>query len=160
MKTPADSAGPVIVERTYDAPVEEVWRALTDVEGMRCWYFDLPAFRAEPGFAFRFTVHHEGRDFDHRCRVTEVVPYRLLAYTWRYAGEEGDSLVTFELFPEGGRTRLRVTHEGLESLPPRPEFGRDRFLEGWNSLLGTCLPEYLASRGTGRAEDSPAPSGG
>ena len=35
----------VVVERTLDAPVARVWKALTDVDQMRQWYFDLKEFR-------------------------------------------------------------------------------------------------------------------
>ncbi|MCL4540124.1 MAG: hypothetical protein M1378_11115 [Bacteroidetes bacterium] len=30
-----------------------------------------------------------------------MVPQKKLAYSWRYEGHEGNSRVTFELFPKG-----------------------------------------------------------
>src|SRR5690606_28086515 len=45
---------PVVVEKTYDAPVRRVWEALTNKEQMKQWYFDVDDFRAEEGFSFRF----------------------------------------------------------------------------------------------------------
>ncbi len=39
-----------------------------------------------------------------------------LQYSWRYDGYEGNSFVTFELFAEGDKTRVKLTHEGLETL--------------------------------------------
>ena len=60
----------------------------------------LKEFKPEVGFEFEFIVEHEGTKYHHLCRVTEVIPQRKIAYTWRYKGEEGDSLVTFELFAE------------------------------------------------------------
>ena len=50
--------------------------------------------------------------FVHLFKVTEVVPQKKLAYTWRYKDFEGSSLVSFELFEEGDKTRLRLTHTG------------------------------------------------
>ena len=41
-------ADAVVLERTFDAPIERVWNALTDVEQMRQWYFDLKEFKADP----------------------------------------------------------------------------------------------------------------
>ena len=35
----------VIIEQTLNAPVELVWDALTNVEKMRKWYFDLAEFK-------------------------------------------------------------------------------------------------------------------
>ncbi len=124
----------IVVERTFDAPVARVWKALTDVEQMRVWYFDLKEFKPEVGFEFEFIVEHEGRKYHHLCRVTEVIPQRKIAYTWRYQGEEGDSLVTFELFAEGGKTRLKLTHEGLETFPATPSFARKNFETGWSAI--------------------------
>src|SRR4029450_4326223 len=100
MTTENQLAEAVIVERTFDAPVELVWSALTDVDQMRQWYFDLKEFKPEVGFKFEFVVEHEGNTYHHLCKVTDVIPEKKIAYTWRYKGEPGDSLVTFELVPE------------------------------------------------------------
>ncbi|HEY1009998.1 MAG TPA: SRPBCC domain-containing protein, partial [Daejeonella sp.] len=45
---------PLIVERTYHAPIERVWKAITNKDQMKEWYFDLSEFRAEKGFKFSF----------------------------------------------------------------------------------------------------------
>src|SRR6266576_5975248 len=102
----------VIVERTLNAPVARVWKALTDVEQMRACYFDLKEFKPEVGFEFEFVVEHEGNNYHHLCRVVEVIPEKKIAYTWCYKGEPGDSLVSIELSPESEKTRLKLTHTG------------------------------------------------
>ncbi len=68
MTTKNQLAEPVIVERTFSAPIARVWKALTDVEEMRRWYFDLKEFKAEVGFEFEFTVEHEGVKYCHLCK--------------------------------------------------------------------------------------------
>lgn len=98
MTTKNNLAEAVVIERTFTAPIARVCKALTDVEEMRRWYFDLKEFKPEVGFEFKFSVEHEGVKYCHLCKITEVIPQRRLAYTWRYKGHEGDSLVTFELF--------------------------------------------------------------
>src|SRR2546426_10589254 len=143
MTTKSNLGEAVIVERTLNAPVARVWKALTDVDQMRVWYFDLKEFRPEVGFEFQFVVEHEGNVYDHRCRVTQVIPNKKLAYTWRYAGQPGDSLVTFELFPEGDQTRLKLTHEGLGSFPALPAYARKNFMEGWTQIIGKSLVEFV-----------------
>ncbi len=50
MTTKSDVTEPIIVERTFNAPVARVWTALTDVNEMRQWYFDLKEFKSEIGF--------------------------------------------------------------------------------------------------------------
>jgi uncharacterized protein YndB with AHSA1/START domain len=141
MKT--DLAEAVVVERTLNAPAARVWKALTNVEQMRQWYFDLKEFKAEVGFEFEFVVEHEGNTYHHLCKVTEVVPQKKIAYTWRYKGEPGDSLVTFELFPESNMTRLRLTHEGLETFPKTPAYARKNFEAGWTAIVGTELKGFV-----------------
>ena len=137
------NAQPIIMERTYGAPVEKVWQAITDKEQMKQWYFDMPAFEPEVGNEFTFTGENEGRIFKHLCKVTEVIPNKKLSYTWRYDGAEGESHLTFELFEEGEETRVKLTHEGLETFPQTKDFKRENFVEGWTHILGTSLKAFL-----------------
>ena len=136
---------PFVFERTYNATASKVWQAITNKDDMRNWYFDLPEFRAEPGFEFEFSAgRDEGHQYLHACRVIEVVPGKKLTYTWRYPGYDGNSFVTFELFEEQNGTRVRLTHEGLESFPANnPDLARDQFAEGWRQIIGESLKKYV-----------------
>ena len=134
---------PLIVERTYNAPIDTVWQAITDKDQMKQWYFDLPEFRPEVGFEFSFEGGNEGRMYTHLCRIVEVIPGRKLRHTWVYEGYEGESFVTFELFPEGDKTRVKLTHEGLETFPPLDDFRRENFEQGWTEIIGTSLKEFV-----------------
>lgn len=141
---------PIIVERTFNAPVAKVWRAITDKNEMKSWYFELSEFKAEPGFKFEFFGGEEGgKQYLHLCEITEVIPEKKLAYSWRYDGDAGNSLVTFELFEqeEGDRTLLRLTHEGVETLwrEDDPNFARESFMAGWDHIVHKSLKEYLES---------------
>jgi len=133
----------VVIERTFAAPVARVWQALTDVGEIKQWYFDLKEFKPEVGFEFEFIVEHEGMKYHHLCKITEVIPQEKLAYTWRYKGHEGNSLVTFELFADGDNTRLKLTHEGLETFPKTPSFARKNFVEGWTQIIGSSLKDFV-----------------
>lgn len=137
---------PLVVERTYNAPVEKVWRALTDYGLIKQWYFNMKDFKPEVGFEFEFTGEAEGETFLHRCVVLEVVPERKLKHTWTYVGYEGSSIVTIELFHEGDKTRIRLTHEGLESFPQIDKFARNNFEMGWNAILGTNLKDFVEQK--------------
>ncbi|KAA2243618.1 SRPBCC domain-containing protein [Chitinophaga agrisoli] len=134
---------PLTLERTFNAPVERVWRAITDKDHMKQWYFDLPEFKAEVGFEFSFRAGKTDRVFLHLCRVTEVEPNKKLTYSWQYEEFPGNSFVTFELFPEGDKTRLKLTHAGLETFGDSPEVARGNFETGWTMLIGTKLKEYV-----------------
>ena len=135
---------PIKIDKLLKATPEKIWQAITDKDQMKQWYFSLPEFRAEPGFEFRFEGGDENRTFMHICRVTEVIPKKKLAYSWRYEGYEGNSLVTFELFPEGEIRRLRLTHAGLESVPANePALAKANFATGWNHIIGVSLKDFL-----------------
>ena len=134
---------PLMIERTLNAPAERVWKALTNKDEMKRWYFDLKEFKPEVGFEFQFTVEHEGFKYVHHCKIKEVIPGKELVHSWRYQGYEGDSQVTFESFAEGNQTRLKLTHEGLESFPKIPAFARTNFMEGWTQLIGSSLKEFV-----------------
>jgi uncharacterized protein YndB with AHSA1/START domain len=134
---------PVVIEKTLQAPVSHVWKALTDAEAMRKWYFQMPEFKAAVGFEFSFVAENDDKKFMHLCMVTQVIPERKLSYSWRYEGYPGNSEVTFDLFPEGDTTRLRVTHTGLETFPRDEDFARANFQAGWTHIVGTSLTTYL-----------------
>jgi uncharacterized protein YndB with AHSA1/START domain len=145
MTAKSELAEPIVINRIFNAPVARVWKALTSADQMREWYFDLKEFKAEVGFEFDFVVEHEGHKYHHLCRVTEVIPEEKIAYTWRYKGEPGDSLVTFELASEGDKTRLKLTHTGIETFPQTPAYARKNFENGWNAILDSELRQYLES---------------
>lgn len=139
-------AEPLVVERVLDAPIESVWRAITEKEGFKHWCFDVDDFRPEVGFQFHFAGEDQGVKFMHDCRVLEVVPLKKLAYSWRYEGFEGDSLVTWELFSQGQATLVKLTHSGLETFPKHPSFIRDNFQKGWTEIIGTLLKSFLENQ--------------
>ena len=133
------------IERTYNAPAAKVWQAITSKEQMKQWYFDIPEFKPEVGFEFQFAGQgSEGQKYLHLCRITEVIPEKKLSHTWRYDGFPGMSTVTFELFAEGDQTRLKLTHEGLETMAANgPDFARESFTKGWTHIIGKSLKEFL-----------------
>ncbi len=135
---------PVIIERTFSARIEKVWKAITDKDEMEKWYFDLEEFNPEVGFEFQFYAGDEKKQWLHVCKVTEVIPEKKLTYSWRYEGYTGISFVTFELFNEGEKTRLRLTHTGLESFPSDvPGLKKENFVAGWESIIGSSLKQFV-----------------
>ena len=143
---------PVILETILDAPTGKVWEAITNKDEMKKWYFDLAEFKAAEGFEFQFYGGTEDNKYLHLCKVTEVENGRKLSYSWKYDGYPGESFVTFELFPEGNKTKLKLTHKGLDSFPAdNPDLKRENFVLGWNQIIGTSLQNYLDNEATGSA---------
>ncbi|MES2847474.1 MAG: SRPBCC domain-containing protein [Bacteroidota bacterium] len=142
------NAQPFTIERIYNAPIDKVWNAITDKDAMKKWYFDLAEFNPEVGFEFQFYGKgKEGEEYLHLCKITAVVKEKKLQYSWRYDGYEGISYVTFELFAEADKTRIKLTHEGLETFPATANnaFAKENFAEGWTYLVGTGLKEFVES---------------
>jgi uncharacterized protein YndB with AHSA1/START domain len=140
-----ETAQPFVIERTYNAPVEKVWKAITDKDQMKEWYFDLAEFKPEVGFEFTFEGKgHKGEQYIHRCKILEVIPQKKLTHTWTYENHPGYSTVTFELFAEGAQTRVKLTHAGLDTFPQNnPDFSKESFAGGWTELVGKLLKQYV-----------------
>jgi uncharacterized protein YndB with AHSA1/START domain len=136
---------PIIVEQNFNTSVDAVWKALTEIDQMRKWYFEgIPSFKPEVGFETQFNVQSKERNFMHLWKVTEVVPLKMLAYNWKYEGISGDSLLKFELFEDNNFTKLRLTHQVLEDFPDDiPEFKRESGVEGWKFFIRKSLKELL-----------------
>ncbi|MDN3580030.1 SRPBCC family protein [Mucilaginibacter flavus] len=137
------STAPFVIERTYHAPVDKVWDAITNPDKMREWYFNVSDFKTDVGFEFEFTAGDDTKQYRHLCRVTKVIPGSTIAYTWQYDEYPGDSEVTWELFPDGDGTLLRLTHAGLETFPDLPSFKRESFAGGWTHITGISLKDYV-----------------
>jgi uncharacterized protein YndB with AHSA1/START domain len=138
------------LERMLDAPVETVWRYLTEADLRREWFMGGTDARADG--EFDLLVDHDNLSTDEvpypegyaafkgstwTEKVIRFEPPRLLATTFQ-SGKNGT--VTYELIPEGDRTRLVLTHSGIASGTGAQDFGG-----GWNSHL-TVLQEKLAGR--------------
>jgi uncharacterized protein YndB with AHSA1/START domain len=138
------------LERLLEAPPETVWRYLTEAELREQWF--MGGTDARPNGEFELLVDHDklsedevpypesyecfkGRVFNER--VLRFDPPRLLETTFQ--GGKGGK-VTYELFPEGGRTRLVLTHSEITSPTGFQDFGG-----GWTSHLAV-LQEKLAGR--------------
>lgn len=136
---------PFTIERTYPAPARKVWEAITDKTKMKQWYFDLNEFKPEVGFEFSFPGKgSKGETYVHLCKVLEVIEHKKISYSWTYKDYPGYSIVTFELFAEGkDKTRLKLTHEGLETFPGTGDFAPSSFEAGWTELIGTLLKNFL-----------------
>lgn len=138
---------PIVKEKLLNASVERVWRAITDKDQMKKWYFDLEAFEPVPGFEFSFAGQgHKGEKYIHHCKILEVIPFKKLQHTWTYENYDGESIVTFDLSEEGDKVRIKLTHTGLHTFPAdNPDFARDSFNGGWTELITVLLPKFLES---------------
>jgi uncharacterized protein YndB with AHSA1/START domain len=68
-----------------------------------------------------------------QCEVTDVEPERLLRF--RFAADVLNTTISWELFPEDGGTRLRLTHEGFNLDSPMGRAALDGMKPGWPKVL-------------------------
>lgn len=153
IRVPVERVAPdtIRLERLLDAPVENVWRYLTETELRSQWF--MGGTDATGVGHFDLLVDHDKLSEDDvpypesyaafkgatwTEKVIRFEPPRLLETTFQ-SGKNGN--VTYELFPEGERTRLVLMHSGIVSGTGAQDFG-----SGWNSHL-TVLEERLAGRG-------------
>jgi uncharacterized protein YndB with AHSA1/START domain len=144
------STDSIRLERLLDAAPDTVWRYLTEAELREKWF--MGGTDARPDGDFELLVDHDklsdesvpypdsyecfkGRVFHEK--VLRFDPPRLLETTFQ-GGQGGN--VTYELFPEGKKTRLVLTHSRITSPNGFQDFGG-----GWTSHLAV-LQEKLAGR--------------
>ena len=131
------------------APVDRVWRALTDIEAFGAWF----GVRLEQPFVCGQTTR--GRlttpGYEHlrwESVTVALEPKTLFAFTWHpYAvdpdvdyGAETPTLVSFSLEETASGTRLTVTESGFD---PLPQHRRDEALRlntrGWSLQIANIM---------------------
>jgi uncharacterized protein YndB with AHSA1/START domain len=123
----------LVIERSFDAPVDWVWRMWTDPEHFRAWYgptgatIPVAELDVRVGGARRVCMEVATPDGPMRMWFTgehrEVVENERLVYTESVADEEGGAAshateVVVELAAVGERTRMVMTHVGVAPDSP------------------------------------------
>ena len=122
-------------ERRYEHPIEAVWRAVSEPEGLRQWFPAGVELELRPGARMRFTF----KGHEEEAMIGEVLavdPPRLLEFLW------DQDRMRIELEPDGGGTLLRFTH----SLTQKP--GAAKVAAGWH----VCLDSLSTLLDTGSSE--------
>jgi uncharacterized protein YndB with AHSA1/START domain len=102
-------------EIVIDAPVDVVWRVVTEPEQVSKWFSDEVDLEVTPGYEGVLTFNDQATKQSRRVHVTvrSVEPERSYSYRWQHppgaAAVEGKPLlVEFTLTPEGDGTRQHV----------------------------------------------------
>ncbi len=117
------------VEHVYSHPPAKVWRALTDPKLHARWWA-AGDVKAVVGHRFELDMGKWGKQ---SCEVIEVEHERLLRY--RFGAGTLDTIITWRLTPEGGGTRLRLTHEGFNVDTPLGKAALEGMKQGWPGVL-------------------------
>lgn len=130
-----------------NAPVERVWRALTDSREFGTWFLAAIDGPFAAGAMSKGRMTYPG--FEHmpwEARIEAMEEPSYFAFSWPpYYGEEvaedtsGDpwTLVEFRLEPIAAGTRLSIVESGFDKLPPaRGPLAFRGNERGWEEQLG------------------------
>jgi uncharacterized protein YndB with AHSA1/START domain len=138
------SHGAVVIERSFDAPIELIWQMWTDPRHFKEWFgptgATIPVAQMDVRVGGRRLVCMEvqtpsgPRSMWFAGEYLQVVPHQLLVYTEFVSDENGNVIppsemgmgeghpvtteVRVELEHTGGVTRMVMTHAGIPSDSP------------------------------------------
>jgi|ERR1700722_1970751 len=132
----------LLIEREVliDAPIEVVWRTITEPDQMSRWFAERVDLVVEPGARGYMQFGDQGGP----VVVETVDPPTRFSFRWNHPPDEepvagNSTLVEFSLRSEGDeRTRLRVAESGHE-LRDWPDAEKQRYADehqfGWGEFL-------------------------
>lgn len=155
------SENAIVIERTFDAPIDLIWKMWVQPEHFKQWYgpegFSVLVAEMDVRVGGRRLVCMQTETPDGPMKIwtagqfTEIVPNQRLVYTDSPADEHGNVVspsdagmpegfpvmteVTVLLEDLGGRTKMVVTHAGL----PAEEEGADA---GWKQSFAK-MADYV-----------------
>ena len=126
----------------------EVFASLIEPAQLDRWIADHAQVEPHVGGRFDFGWDHGP------VRILELEPGRVLAYSWRQAGEDenGSTVVRWELEGAQGGTYLTIVHSGFGDRPT------DGYQLGWMEFLASLKRMHEAGAGWRPVEQAAAPA--
>ncbi len=125
----------VVTERTFDAPKEKVFQAITDPAMVPQWWgprimeTDVEKMDVKPGGKWRIVQKDpEGKEYAFRGVYKDIIPGKKVSYTMEWEEMPGHVLVETITFEErGGKTRLidEAKYESAEDMRGMLETGME-----------------------------------
>lgn len=124
----------VVITRTYDTTVEDLWDALTTAERIGRWLMPVSG-DLHLGGRYQLEGNAEGE-------ITACEPPTSFTATWEFGGDT--TWIDVRVDPDGDGARLQLTHAAIPG-DHWGQFGPGAVGIGWDlSLLG--LSDHLAGR--------------
>jgi len=144
------------IVRMYDAPVEAVWDAWTDIEQVKQWWgprgFTLTSHEKDlrPGGVWHYTMHGpDGTDYPNKTFYHEVVERKKLVYDHGGYDDRPPLFRVTALFEDvGGKTQLDMTM--ALATPEAAEEIRKFIKQASGYSTWDRLAEYLEKESTGK----------
>ena len=137
----SEDVGRVVrIERTFDAPIEEVFDAWTSEEVLRRWWhagpdWETPSAQVDVrlGGSLRIVMRNPQRGTDHGGSGEYTVidrPHRL-SFTWIWDDDPSNpQLIELEFSEQDRATTVRMVNSGITT-----DAGRDQHEDGWQKCL-------------------------
>jgi uncharacterized protein YndB with AHSA1/START domain len=134
----------ILLRRTYDAEIADVWDAVTSAERIARWFMPVSG-ELKVGGRYQLEGNAGGE-------ILECVEPERLRVSWLYGPDPGFSEVEVRLTPEQGeRTVLELEHVAVVPDDFWDQFGPGAVGVGWDlGLYGLAL--HLAGGGLGKEE--------
>jgi len=139
-----------------EAPIDVVWRTVTEPDQMTQWYCDAAELDLRPGGrgVLTWNARATGTPTTVGVRVVALERPRIFSFRWLHPEDaeplDGNSLlVEFTLTPEGERTRLRVVETGLAAMDWSDEQKAayaEQHNSGWETHLGSLRVHVAGQR--------------
>ena len=133
-KSPRDKG--LVLERTFDAPIDMVFDAWTNPEHMNFWMNGkiqpdaVAKADLKVGGGFRMDyVDDQGCTHSHYGKYKEVSKPNRIVFSWLSDHSEGETEVSVDLKESDGKTHLKLVHKLFSS-----QKSADLHDEGWQSL--------------------------
>jgi uncharacterized protein YndB with AHSA1/START domain len=131
------------VSRMIEAPVEEVWEAITTPEMVQAFFMGAEVDSDfQVGSPIRFRGKFKGQAYEDKGQILEAEPEKKLSFS-HYSpmsgapdAPENYHVVTYELTPEGQQTRVTLTQSNLKGGVRRSDTEhRAEYEKNWAGVL-------------------------
>ena len=160
--------GPFTISRTFNAPGEVVWKALTTEDELKQWFgpkgmtTSYAKLDLRPGGLYHYCLSGpNGAEVWGRWLIREVVPPERLVVISSFSNKDGEvsthpmaptwprqTLSTTTLTESGGKTTMHLqweAHEATDLEQITFDAGHESMTQGWGGTMDR-LEEYLANR--------------
>jgi len=127
--------------RTYPVDLKTMWSLWTDPEHLGRWFrpsadefgSTVASIDLREGGAVRFEmIHTTGEVRAVSGHIVGLEPPHRLSYTWKWDGEQNESVVELEFVETDEGTHVAITHTQLVD-----QSDVERHAAGWNGMLTT-----------------------
>jgi len=131
---------PIEKKVLINAPVAEVWKALTDPDKIEQWMLMPNNFKPKLNHEFVFNAEMDGNTFDIKCKVLEIAENKKLVYSWSAPFFEGNTTVSIQLKGDHNGTELVLIHSGWAENQKEVS---DNHSKGWDERFVEKLKETV-----------------